>query len=224
MGAWGIGLFQDDVAIDVRNEFLDLLSDGASDGVALATMVRCWKDDIADIDDGPVFWLALAGVQWEYGRLHPTAKSQALKVIDNGKDLHRWAGSRYEKKRQAILLRLKKKLLSPAPPKRTPRPRVVTVSRCFSVKAPDQKAVADAFALPSQPGSCRSQVVVIMKVKRTEGGGSVFVASCEFSEIKLKWLNADTLQITYPKTANVEQKHTKSFYYGRTIAVKYRRS
>ena len=69
----------------------------------------------------------------------------------------------------------------------------------------------------------QSQVYITMKVKRSEGGGSVFVASCDLADIKLKWLDADTLRITYPKWAEVEQQDATGFYYGRTIAVKYRR-
>ena len=57
----------------------------------------------------------------------------------------------------------------------------------------------------------------------TEGGGSVFVACCDLADIKLKWLDADTLRITYPKEAEVEQRDATSFFYGREIAVKYRR-
>jgi hypothetical protein len=62
-----------------------------------------------------------------------------------------------------------------------------------------------------------------MKIKRSEGGRSVFVAHCAHTDIKLKWLDADTLQISYPKDTQVEERSPKSFYRGRTIAIKYRR-
>src|SRR5262245_57383561 len=140
MAASGVGLFHDDVAVDVRSKYLDLLARGASDAEAFRTMEREWKDAIADFDDGPVFWLALAATQWEYGRLHPRAKSQALKVIDQGKGIERWAEAGLAKKRQAVLAQLKKKLLSPQPERRTPRPRPVTKPPSFSVAAPDGQA------------------------------------------------------------------------------------
>ena len=38
MGASGVGLFHDDVAADVRSEYLDLLASGASDADAFRTM------------------------------------------------------------------------------------------------------------------------------------------------------------------------------------------
>jgi len=82
MAASGVGLFQDDVAADVRGECLDLLASGASDAAAFRTMVREWKELLADRDDGPVFWLALAATEWEYGRLHSRAKVEADALCD----------------------------------------------------------------------------------------------------------------------------------------------
>ena len=112
MASSGVGLFHDDVAADVRSEYLDLLASGASDADSFKTMVHEWKESIADSDDGPVFWLALAATQWEYGRLHSRAKSQALKIIDQGKGTDRWADVGLAKKRQAVLEQLKKKPVS----------------------------------------------------------------------------------------------------------------
>jgi hypothetical protein len=223
MSASGVGLFQDDVAADVRSEYLDLLARGASDADAFRTMLREWKESIADYDDGPVFWLALAATQWEYGRLHPRAKSQALKIIDQGKGIDRWAEAGLTKKRRAVMAQLKKKLLAPPPKKRTPRLRAVPEAPSTSLTAPDGKAEATAWQFGTEPRRPQSQVYITMKVKRSEGGGSVFVASCDLAAIKLKWLDADTLRITYPKVAEVEQQDATSFYYGRTIALKYRR-
>ena len=65
MGASGVGLFHDDVAADVRREFLDLLASGSSDAKVFRTIVGEWKEAIADSDDGPVYWLALAATHWE---------------------------------------------------------------------------------------------------------------------------------------------------------------
>jgi hypothetical protein len=223
MGASGVGLFQDDVAVDVRSQYLDLLASGASDAEAFRAIVREWKESIADYDDGPVFWLALAATQWEYGRLHPRAKTQALKIIDQRKGIDRWADAGLAKKRQAILARLKKKLLTPPPKKRMPRLRRIPELESLSLASPDQKAIATAWLVGTQAGRPMSQVYIIMKVKRDEGGGSVFVAYCAHTNIKLKWLDANTLRISYPKEAEVEEQQPTSFFYGRTIAVRYRR-
>src|SRR5262245_41081834 len=223
MGTSGAGLFHDDVAVDVRNAYLDLLGEGYSDQGAYAKLIQNSKDWTEDSDDGPIFWLALAATQWEYGRLHPRAKAQALKIIDQGKDIDRWAEAGLAKKRQAVLARLKKKLLSPLPKKRTPRPRRIPEPGSFSLASPDQKAIATAWLVGTEDGRPISQVYIMMKVKGSEGGGSIFVAYCALTDIKLKWLDANTLRITYPKEAEVQQQKPTSFLYGRTIAVRYRR-
>jgi hypothetical protein len=223
MGASGVGLFHDDVAVDVRTEYLDLLAAGASDAEAFRTMLRQWKEPIADSDDGPVFWLALAVTQWEYGRLHPRAKSQALKIIAHGKSIDRWAEAGLAKKRQAVLAQVKKKLHSPQPERRTPRLPRGAAPPSYSVASPGGKSEATAWFIGFESGQPKSQVYITMKIKGREGGGSVFVAYCQLADIKLKWLDADTLRISYPKEAKVEQQQRTSFNYGRSVAVRYRR-
>jgi hypothetical protein len=223
MAASGVGLFHDDVAVDVRSEYLDLLANGVSDAEAFRTMVQEWKESIADYDDGPVFWLALAATQWEYGRLHSRAKTQALKIIDNGTGIDRWTDAGLAKKRQAVLARLRKKLLSPQPERRTPRTRPDAAPPSFSVPAPDGKAEATAWLLGVESGHPQCQVYITMKAKGTEGGGGVFVAYCDLADIKLKWMDGDTLRVSFPKEAEIEEQKPTSFFYGRTVAVKYRR-
>jgi hypothetical protein len=217
-------LFQDDVAADVRSEYLNLIANGTSDADAFDTLVREWKESIGDSDDGPVFWLALAATQWEYGRLHPRVKSQALRIIDEGKGIDRWAEAGLARKRQAVLARLKKKLLAPLPKKRTPPLQTSPEPPSFSVISPDEKAEATAWLIGTGSGRSKSQVYLTMKVKGSEGGGSVFVGYCAHTDIKLNWLDANTLRISYPKDAEVEEREQTSFYYGRAVTVKYRRA
>jgi hypothetical protein len=50
MGASGVGLFQHDVAVDVRSRYRDLLAGGASDAEAFKTVVREWKRSKSDRD------------------------------------------------------------------------------------------------------------------------------------------------------------------------------
>lgn len=141
-------------------------------------------------------------------------------IIDQAKGLDRWADAGLAKRRQVVLRRLRKKLVTPPPKKSTPRLRVCPEVSSISLTSPDGKAIATAF----QIGATKtfSQVFITVKVKRTEGGGSVFVAHCDVAELRLHWLDADTLRITYPKKVKVEEQKESDFYYGRTVAVKYR--
>ncbi len=225
MGTFGAGIFDDDVAADVRREYLELLASGSSDREACRTIEADWKDSIADRDDGPVFWLALAAIQWEYGRLSDRVKRRALEIINSGKAAERWTDSPHAKRRHNILQRLKAKLQLAQPKRRTPRRKFVGDPDSFSVKSPDQTAAATAWTNDARdPGAPPfSQVYVLMKFKRSEGGGGVFTAHCHCTAIRLKWLDNDCLRISYPKDITVDRKDDDCQYFRRTIAIKYRR-
>jgi hypothetical protein len=122
MGAWGVAIFSDDLAADIRGDSIDLIGDGVSTSEAVDKLIAQYGDSIKDEDDGPVFWLALAAVQWKLGRLEERTKREALKVIDSGVNLQWWEDAATRKKRAAVLAKLRGTLLSPSgPPKRVRR-------------------------------------------------------------------------------------------------------
>lgn len=124
MGAWGSGLYQDDVACEVRDYYIDCLRD--EDGSAEDKTINYFQDELNDDDDCAVVWFALADTQWKYGRLSETVKSKALEYIDNGINLQLWteADEKLYSKRENVLANLKNKLESPQPPqKRIPKQR-----------------------------------------------------------------------------------------------------
>ncbi len=94
MGAWGTGIFQDDTACDIRDDYKDYLGDGLSGPEATTRILSEYKSSFADPDESGVAWLALAAVQWRHGRLDETTLEQALRVIDSGSNLAWWADSR----------------------------------------------------------------------------------------------------------------------------------
>lgn len=123
MGTWGPGIFSDDLACDLRDEYRDLLGDGLSGEEATERLLQEWRTELDDPDVGPVFWLALAATQWRAGRLEERVKSEALRIISDGSDLRRWgSGPSPRKKRQAALAKLRSKLESAQPaPRRIPK-------------------------------------------------------------------------------------------------------
>jgi hypothetical protein len=124
MGAWGTAIFSDDTACDVRDGYLDLLGEGLSGPDATKKLIGTWSESLKDLDEAPVFWLALAATQWKYGRLEPDVLKHALSVIDSGSDLARWdAGSNEYKKRQSVLKKLRAQLCSLQRPARGIRKR-----------------------------------------------------------------------------------------------------
>jgi hypothetical protein len=128
MGTWGTALFSDDTACDVRDAYRALLREGYSGPKATAKLLRAWKEELGDEDDGPLFWLALAATQWQCGRLEARVKARALKVLANDSSLARWSeegNGNALRQRRAVLEKLRQQLLSPQPtekPFRKPRP------------------------------------------------------------------------------------------------------
>lgn len=116
MGTWGPGLYSDDTACDVRDDYKDIIGDGIEEPEATKKMLAEWKSELNDIDTAPVFWLTLADVQWNLGRLQPNVHREAIRVIESGADLVRWSDNKKdESRRKAILADLHERLNSEQP-------------------------------------------------------------------------------------------------------------
>jgi len=127
VGAWGPGLFSDDIACDVRGEFRDLIGDGLTTEEATNQVLRSYPSVSEDPGDGSVVVIALAVTQWKTGRLLDEVKSMAIDAIDHGADLDRWSDDpKLHKRRSDALLRARSQLLLP---QRTPV-RIPKRERC----------------------------------------------------------------------------------------------
>src|SRR3954470_17173310 len=91
MGAWGHGIRQDDFVCDVIAIFEDLLKAGKSVGDATKAVKSKFASEIKDTDDGPLFWIALADVQWTYGELEPQVLKHVQDDFDSDRGLDRWS-------------------------------------------------------------------------------------------------------------------------------------
>jgi len=126
MGAWGPGIFADDEALDVRDDYRWYLADAQSDEGATDAIAKSYGASFDDLGATTAFWLALALTQWKMGRLDPRAKAAALRIIDEGIDLQRWDGSKLRGKRAAALAKARETISSPQPPAR-PMPKPLPV-------------------------------------------------------------------------------------------------
>ena len=219
MGTSGIGLFSDDTARDVKRDFVALLRGGASAEEATRRLKRDASRLLQDMDEGPIFWLALAATQWDYGCLDDEVKQLAIEVIDTGAGLDRWSGKALEKRR-AVLAILRDKLLSTQPKAKRPRKRKPDEPvPSYSVASPDGLGRATAFQLPGAPFM---QVMIQREVMGQRGGGSVFVADCDFDQVEIEWLPGPVLQITYPAGVSIQQQKETHFYLGEIIGIVYK--
>jgi hypothetical protein len=127
MGTWGASIFANDLAADLRGDWREMLEDGTTPEAATDHLLREYASALADPDDGPVFWLALAAVQQSTGRLLDRVRDEALSIIDRGGDVATFAISSpaFGRQRARALSVLSAKLRGPqkAPtPIKRPRP------------------------------------------------------------------------------------------------------
>lgn len=126
MGAWGTGIFQDDTASDLREEYRDHIGNGLSAEEAKARVLRNYASSLANPGEDGVVWLALAATQWKLGRLDEETLQRALHIIDSGSDLERWSTAKKDQAaRKAALETLRTQITSPQPPQRKIRQRIL---------------------------------------------------------------------------------------------------
>lgn len=117
MGKWGNKLYEDDIALDVKELYIDQLKRGKTNEEATEIIISENQDIILDYDDGPVFWYALADIQWSYGRLLPLVKEKAINLLKSERDLSRLGNTIKDiEERKKILFELEQRLKSEMPP------------------------------------------------------------------------------------------------------------
>lgn len=119
MGSWGVKIYENDTALDIRDRFDDLRKGKTVQQITNELMDE-YACDLDDVNCGPVFWFALADTQWNYGRLLPEVKEQALAWLDKGGDLAIWQqeNPKLAVKREKVLRDLRQKLNTPQPPEK----------------------------------------------------------------------------------------------------------
>lgn len=76
MGTWGVGIFSDDLAADIRDGYRDHLGDGLSGPDATDRVLAAHAEALDDPEEGPVAWLALAAAQLQVGRLEERVRER----------------------------------------------------------------------------------------------------------------------------------------------------
>ena len=117
MGVWGVGLFSNDVACDIRDHYRELLEDGVDDAEATRLTTAKYRQFWDDPDDGTSAILALAVTQSKIGRLDPVIRARALAAIERGGDLHVWAidNPKLLLRRKQVLAKVREQLTGPQP-------------------------------------------------------------------------------------------------------------
>lgn len=90
MGVWGVEIFDDDFAVDLKEEYSEIIESGISHEVATLTLKERYKEELQDADDAGIFWLALAATQLEHDAVLNDVRTNALEIIRSNRDLLRW--------------------------------------------------------------------------------------------------------------------------------------
>jgi len=124
VGTWGTALFSNDDACDVKDCYMSLLEiQCTAEEAEKRTIEECYYNETPE--EEAIFWMALASIEWDKGRLSDMVKEKALSFLEMGGDLALWEDNpKSYKKRKEVLEKLKNKLFSPMPPaKKIRKPR-----------------------------------------------------------------------------------------------------
>lgn len=117
IGTWGVELYQNDISLDVKNEFEELYNAGKRSQEITNKLIEDYKNIMGDINEEPLFWFALADTQWDFGVLQPFVKKNALCWIDQNCNMDNLQITDISAKvKKNFLYDLQAKLLSPQPP------------------------------------------------------------------------------------------------------------
>ena len=123
MGIWGVKLYDNDCAADIKDLFLDLTDAGLSPVEAAEQIEAEFPEMFQDSEDGPMAQVILADLLWKRGCLEDERKGKALAWLESGGDLARWKHEAPQRAaaRQRNLEKLYQQLLSPMPDPRQPK-------------------------------------------------------------------------------------------------------
>lgn len=116
MGTNGASLYDNDLASDIRADYIHFLRLGNSNEKTTECLIKKY-DGILSEEEIPIFWFALADTQWEYGRLLKSVKNKAEYFIRH-MNQYEWKTAFYEQKWIHTVEALKERLDSPLPNKK----------------------------------------------------------------------------------------------------------
>lgn len=90
MGTWGTQIYEDDAALDVRDEFMALRAKDISIDEIEASITKDFIEDKYP-DGNDVVMLALCCAELETGTLTNATKDKALEIIHSGRQVEFWA-------------------------------------------------------------------------------------------------------------------------------------
>lgn len=158
MGAWGTAILSDDTAQDVYSDYMDRYDENVDVTEIRRRLEAENAEVIADPDDGPVFWLALAKAQWMCGVLDADILQRVTEIVLQDIGLERWAeeGPKLLKQRKQVLEKFLAEITVPRPKPRkrktwSVKPAIFQPGDCLAIRLSDGEYGA-ALVLAIQEG------------------------------------------------------------------------
>jgi hypothetical protein len=191
MGAWGAGIFQNDVSEELKSDYVKKLKMGKTDEEALSEIIDDYKDMTDDPDDEIDFWFALSLTMHKYGRLTDYVKEKALTIIESGKDFERFEDDKSELKKRIKNVEILKNTLNEPMPERKKVPLRKKIIAPFEPNEVYYMKLSDDFFKDSE--FYNKYIIMIIESLVEEG--------LEIKEI------IDIYPRTYRKLSDVEPKN-----------------
>ena len=176
MGTWGTGILDDDFARDVYDQYIDACGKGQSGTAIIKALRKEFARSIADPDEGPLFWLAVAHAQWDCSSVTPDVRKHVEDIVAKGLGLARWEdeGRTELAQRKSALSRFLAKIqkLRRGKPRRPAVPAAIpfAVGDCLAIDIGDGEFGA-AVVTKHFPGSSSSHILSVVDFRETSPPG-----------------------------------------------------
>jgi len=224
MGTWGPGVGDDDVFVDVYQDFIDMYNEGQDPAYVAETIRDEFRFHFANPDDYSSALFALALASWETQVLDDELLAEVTAYITSDKDPEnlrsRDATSAHIAERRANLKKFLKKLTEPrSSKKRRVKPKVEVV-RLVELMSPDDRKEILATRSYLQ-GKYYGTVVVVVWRERGGGGLQFLETMDEELDVEARWENDLELHIRFSHLIDLAQLPTSVNFYGASIRVVY---
>lgn len=96
MGTWGTGIFEDDLALDVKAFYTDTQKQGMSVAEGTRETQKRFASSLTDPDERSTVLIALAACQKEQGTIDPVVQNNVRAIVENGEAFKRWTDASEE--------------------------------------------------------------------------------------------------------------------------------
>ena len=224
MGTWNTKINSNDTFQDIYQSFFDSYNQGQNPADISKQIHKEFEDSFNDSDDRNNCLFGLAFAQWETKSLDSEILRQVKEIITSGNDLEIWKGlgadEKTLKRRQVVL---EKFLTQISTDREKPKRRIRSkfnfeVIELVNITSPDN---LKTFRI-SEEYTNKNYIHTSGIMMWSQGGGSVLYFTGQGMTISAKWLDSNTLEVTYDKNIIFSKQDDSAFFCGDKVKVIYK--